>query len=100
MTNDSGAYTTGLLVLGPYTVKVNLQGFKTSVTSGLNLRGGDVVRQDVTLQVGQLTETVDVTAEEGLNITQPDVTHKWTRSTTRISRSSPPPTCAWPSPCS
>jgi hypothetical protein len=76
VTNDAGAYTTGPLVLGPYTVKVNLSGFKTAVTSGLNLRGGDVVRHDVTLQVGQLTETVDVTAEEGLNVTQPDVSHK------------------------
>src|SRR5687767_3692322 len=70
VTNDSGAYTTGLLVLGPYTVKVNLSGFKTAVTTGINLRGGDVIRHDVTLPVGQLTETVDVTADEGLNKTQ------------------------------
>jgi hypothetical protein len=76
VTNDSGAYTTGLLVLGPYTVKVNLSGFKTAVTTGINLRGGDVIRHDVTLPVGQLTETVDVTADEGLNKTQPDVSHK------------------------
>jgi hypothetical protein len=76
VTNDSGAYTTGTLVLGPYTVKVNLSGFKSAVTSGINLRGGDVIRHDVTLQVGQLTETVDVVSDEGLNVTQPDVSHK------------------------
>ena len=77
VTNDAGAYTTGLLVLGPYSVKVNLSGFKTANTTGINLRGGDVVRHDVTLQVGQLTETVDVTAEDGgLNKTRPDVSHK------------------------
>jgi hypothetical protein len=76
VTNDAGAYTTTPLVLGPYTVKVNLSGFKSAVSTGILLRGGDVVRHDVSLQVGQVTETIEVTAEEGLNVTRPDVSHK------------------------
>src|SRR5215470_17525293 len=51
-TNSAGNYTTGPLVLGPYSVSVNLTGFKKAVASGINLRPGDVLRHDVTLQIG------------------------------------------------
>src|SRR5215471_12220041 len=34
-TNHAGAYTTAPLVLGPYSVTVNLESFKKSVTSGI-----------------------------------------------------------------
>jgi hypothetical protein len=76
VTNEAGAYTTHPLVLGTYTVKVNLSGFKTATTSGILLGGGDIVRHDVALQVGDVSETVEVTAVEGLNVTRPDVSHK------------------------
>src|SRR5688500_14368074 len=34
-TNDAGAYTSPLLVLGNYTVTVEMQGFKTSIRPGI-----------------------------------------------------------------
>ena len=76
-TNSAGAYSSNPLVLGRYTVKVALQGFKTAVTSGIQLDGGDVARRDVTLEVGEITETVEVVSiEGGLSDTRPDVSHK------------------------
>ena len=73
-TNSAGAYTTAPLVLGTYSVSVNLTGFKKAVTSGIVLGPGDVIRHDVTLQVGSLTESVEVTAES-VESTRPDVSH-------------------------
>jgi len=75
VTNAAGVYTTPPLVLGHYTVAVDLTGFKKTVSSGIVLEGGDQVRQDITLEVGSLTETVEVKSETGLNVTQPDVSH-------------------------
>jgi hypothetical protein len=74
LTNSAGAYTTAPLVLGTYTVTVNLTGFKKSVTTGIVLRPGDVVRQDVVLQVGALTESIEVSGAE-TEVTRPDVSH-------------------------
>ena len=75
-TNAAGAYTTPPLVLGRYTVTVDLEGFKKSETTGIPLEGGAAIRHDVTLQVGALTELVSVVSEEGgLGETRPDVSH-------------------------
>src|SRR3954451_5701772 len=38
-TNESGAYTSPPLVLGRYSVSVDLSGFKKAVTSGVVLQG-------------------------------------------------------------
>ena len=76
ITNDAGAYTTPPLVVGSYALTIDHAGFKTSVKSGVVLQGGDTIRQDVTLVVGAVTESVDVKAEaEQLNVTTPDVSH-------------------------
>ena len=73
---QSGAYTPPPLVLGRYTVTVDLQGFKKSVTTGILLQGGDAIRHDVSLQVGTMNETVEVVSTEGgLADTRPDVSH-------------------------
>ncbi len=74
-TNAAGAYATPPLVLGQYSVTVDLQGFKKSVSSGILLEGGDAIRHDVSLEVGALTESVEVKSASGLNVTQPDVSH-------------------------
>ncbi|MGH9370224.1 MAG: carboxypeptidase-like regulatory domain-containing protein, partial [Vicinamibacterales bacterium] len=75
VTNNAGAYSTPPLVLGQYSVTVDLTGFKRAVTSGILLQGGDQVRHDVTMQVGSLAETVEVTGASGLTDTRPDVAH-------------------------
>ncbi len=64
VTNGAGAYTSSPLVLGRYSVTVDLSGFKKAVSSGILLEGGDQVRQDIILQVGGLTETVEVKSPE------------------------------------
>src|SRR6266496_3989372 len=75
VTNSAGAYTTNPLVLGRYSAKVNSGGFKTAMRSGIALRAGDVVRHDVTLQIGEMAESVEVSGAEALDVTRPDVSH-------------------------
>ena len=75
VTNEAGAYTTPPLVLGRYVVSVDLEGFKKAVSSEILLEGGDAFRHDVALQVGALSETVEVKSASGLSDTRPDVSH-------------------------
>ncbi|MPZ20287.1 MAG: hypothetical protein GEV06_20575 [Luteitalea sp.] len=76
VTNSAGAYSTPPLVLGTYTVTVEIEGFRTATTSGILVQGAAVTRQDITLELGAITETVEVTAGPGeLNVTTPDVSH-------------------------
>ena len=74
-TNNAGAYTTSPLVLGPYSVTINIAGFKKAVATGIELRAGDVVRHDVALQIGEMTESVEVIGNDALADTSPDVAH-------------------------
>jgi hypothetical protein len=75
-TNEAGAYTTPLLTLGTYTVMVEQAGFKVFVRSGIQLAGGAVYRQDATLELGAVTERIEVTAaSELINTSQPEVTN-------------------------
>src|SRR5262245_13728653 len=57
-TNSEGNYEVAGLKFGSYRVAVAAQGFKTSTINQVNLRGSDIVRTDVTLQVGGAAETV------------------------------------------
>lgn len=75
VTNAAGAYTSPPLVLGRYSVTVDLTGFKKAVSSEILLEGGASVRQDVRLAIGAVTETVEVKSATGLSDTQPDVSH-------------------------
>ncbi len=75
VTNNAGAYTSPPLVLGQYSVTVDMQGFKKAVTSGILLQGGEAIRNDVAMQVGALQETVQVTGRSGIDVTTPDVAH-------------------------
>ncbi len=62
-TNDQGGYTAPLLPLGGYSVTVSASGFKTFEQRGIQLQVQQQARVDVTLQVGALTESVQVTAD-------------------------------------
>ena len=73
-TNEAGAYTSPLLVLGSYTVSVEHAGFKSSVRSGIETLGGQTYRVDLRLELGTVTERVEVSAaSEMVNTEQPDV---------------------------
>ena len=74
--NAAGAYTSPPLVLGTYTVRVERAGFKTFQRAGIILIGGQIYRQDATLELGDVTETIEVIAtSEMINVVQADVTH-------------------------
>src|SRR5919201_1729396 len=60
VTNAAGVYQSPPLVLGTYSVTVDLTGFKKAITSGILLQAGDVMRHDVSLQIGELAESVEV----------------------------------------
>jgi hypothetical protein len=73
--NEAGLYTSPPLVLGSYSVTVDLAGFKKAVSSGILLQGGGAIRQDMALQVGDVTESIEVRSVAGINETRPDVSH-------------------------
>jgi len=75
VTNDAGAYTTLPLVLGQYTVTVDLTGFKKAVSSGILVEGGQTMRHDVAMQLGGVEETVTVSGRSAIDVTTPDVSH-------------------------
>ena len=62
VTDAEGRYTAPLLVPGVYTVRAELQGFRVAETSNVTVSLGSTATVNVTMQVGALTETVQVTA--------------------------------------
>ena len=62
-TNSTGYYQAPLLLPGNYRVSAELQGFKTSVRSGVILSVAQQATVDLTLGVGALSETVTVSGE-------------------------------------
>ncbi len=75
-TNDAGAYSSPSLVLGTYSVTVEVPGFKKASRTGIALAGGQSTRQDITMELGSVTEQVTVAASaEVLNTANADVTH-------------------------
>lgn len=58
----TGNYTTPPLIIGTYNMRLELPGFQVFTAVGIRLDSGQTYRQDVTLQVGDVTETVQVTA--------------------------------------
>ncbi len=67
--NEAGAYSFPALPPGPYSVKVELQGFQT-VERKVELHVEQTVRVDVTLAVGTLSETAQVTGVAPLITTE------------------------------
>jgi hypothetical protein len=63
ITNDSGTYTVSSIPAGRYTVTVEASGFKKYEKSGNLLDANLPLGVDVTLEVGAITESVNVTAE-------------------------------------
>lgn len=63
VSNDVGDFAFAALVPGPYTVKVQLQGFKSVSRAGnVVLGNGRTAVGQVQLQLGELTEVISVTA--------------------------------------
>ncbi|MGH9784184.1 MAG: carboxypeptidase regulatory-like domain-containing protein, partial [Terriglobia bacterium] len=64
--NAAGRYVAPALGLGDYQVTAQLAGFQTTVRSGIALTVGQEAVIDLTLQVGAVTQTVEVTGEAPL----------------------------------
>lgn len=60
-TNSSGEYVATPLKIGRYTVTVVKQGFKTAVLGPVDLQVQQRLALDATLQVGEVTQEVQVT---------------------------------------
>src|SRR3954471_1995550 len=66
VTDANGEFVLSALPAGPYTVKIELTGFKTLENKGMLLGAGQTVRQTFSLQVGALEETVTVAGQSPL----------------------------------
>ena len=66
VTNDSGEFVVPNLVPGEYAVSVSVAGFKTVEQKGIELQVGGRVAVPLTLEVGQVAEHVEVTAQAPL----------------------------------
>ena len=64
VTNERGRYRALLLPLGTYRVVAELQGFKKVEESGVRVAAGQSAVVNLRLDVGQVSETVTVSAEE------------------------------------
>jgi protocatechuate 3,4-dioxygenase beta subunit len=63
VTNQDGNYEIPYLLPGTYSVAAELQGFKKALRENIEVRVNDRLTVDLALQVGDLAETVVVTAE-------------------------------------
>ena len=63
VSNESGNYSISALQPGGYDVTVELTGFRQASLQNLELRVDTTARQDFSLQIGAMTETVRVVAE-------------------------------------
>ena len=61
VTNTEGLYRVQSLQPGAYRITFEGQGFKRIVQTGVSLRVGDVLPVNATLQIGQVSESVQVT---------------------------------------
>jgi hypothetical protein len=59
-TNISGVYSATLLPIGTYSIKVEVAGFKTDTRTGIVLNVNDDLKINITMEVGAVTETVEV----------------------------------------
>jgi hypothetical protein len=66
VTSPTGAYTLTNLRPGVYRLAMEAAGFKGLVRDGINLATGELVRIDVALEVGEISESISVTEDAPL----------------------------------
>lgn len=62
LTNDSGIYAFNGVPVGSYSLTASMAGFKTLEQTGMRSVAGETLTLDVKLSVGQVTDTIEVTA--------------------------------------
>ena len=68
--NEVGQYRVTALNPGTYMVQVENPGFKTQIRSGVVVQVADVLEVDFTLELGEVTETIEVTGAAPIMQTQ------------------------------
>src|SRR5215831_3208698 len=63
VSNETGSFTMPNLPVGPYKLEASLPGFRSFVQSGIVLQVGSNPVLNISLDVGQVMETVDVQAD-------------------------------------
>lgn len=63
ITDNSGNFDLPTLQAGTYTIKVSTSGFKTATKNDVVVTLNNITRADITMEVGQVTENIVVTAE-------------------------------------
>ena len=66
VTNETGSYVLPNLPLGPYKLEAELPGFRSFVQTGIVLQVGSAPAVDIVMQVGQVTEQIEVEANAAL----------------------------------
>src|ERR1700758_3028140 len=61
--SPEGSYLIPLLPLGHYSISVEVSGFKTFTRSGVLVPVGQDIRVDVKMEVGEVSQTVDVVSD-------------------------------------
>ncbi|PYS45482.1 MAG: TonB-dependent receptor, partial [Acidobacteria bacterium] len=65
-TNETGLYILPNLSIGPYRLEAALPGFRSYVRTGIVLQVGSNPVLDILMEVGQVSETVEVQADAAL----------------------------------
>jgi carboxypeptidase family protein/TonB-dependent receptor-like protein len=75
VTDESGGYSLTDLPTGTYTLKISQPGFKTFEQTEVTVSLNSVNRVDITLQVGEVSETVTITGEAAILQTETSEVH-------------------------
>src|SRR5262245_3030306 len=59
-TGDGGDFAFTFVPAGVYTLRIELRGFKSHISTGIRLTAGQQARQSFAIDVGEVTETVTV----------------------------------------
>ena len=62
-TSDTGEFAFNFVPVGVYTLRIQANGFKTGVNSGLQLSAGENLRRTFTLDLGTVAESVEVSTQ-------------------------------------
>src|SRR5262249_34326646 len=68
--NEAGLYTIPSLPVGQYSVRIEKEGFKPAVQTGLTINAATTARIDVTLEVGTAQQAIEITAAAPLLTTE------------------------------
>jgi hypothetical protein len=80
--NESGYFTQRFLIVGKYRIRVEAPGFKTYVQDNVGVSVDTETRVDVVMQVGEVTQTLEVSAEASvLKTERSDVATTWSEKT-------------------